>query len=42
MAEQEKPIDPEPKAGRKPKGGAQGAKGTPAKGKSGKKAKPPN
>jgi hypothetical protein len=38
MAEQEKPIEAAPKAERKPKGGAQSAKGAPAKGKSTKKA----
>src|SRR5215468_2258621 len=40
MAEPEKPIDTAPKAERKPKGGAQGAKGAPAKGKATKKATP--
>src|SRR5215472_7675293 len=40
MAEPEKPVDTEPKAERKPKGGAQGAKGAPTKGKSSKKATP--
>jgi hypothetical protein len=40
MAEPEKPMDAEPKAERKPKGGAQGAKGAPAKGKSNKKTIP--
>jgi hypothetical protein len=40
MAEPEVPIDAAPKAERKPKGGAQGAKGAPTKGKSGKKASP--
>ena len=33
-------MDAEPKAERKPKGGAQGGKGAPAKGKSGKKTTP--
>jgi hypothetical protein len=40
MAEPEKPIDAAPKAERKPKGGAPGGKGAPAKGKSGKKTTP--
>jgi len=40
MAETEKPIEAAPKAERKPKGGAQGAKGAPAKGKATKKATP--
>ena len=40
MAEPEKPIDAAPKAERKPKGGAQGAKGAPAKGRSSKKGHP--
>jgi hypothetical protein len=40
MAEPEKPIAATPKAERKPKGGAQGAKGAPAKGKASKKASP--
>ena len=40
MAEPEKSIGPAPKAERKPKGGAQGGKGAPAKGKSGKKTTP--
>jgi hypothetical protein len=41
MAEPEQPIQAAPKAERKPKGGAQGAKGAPAKGKSSKKTTPP-
>ena len=40
MAEPEKPIDAAPNTERKPKGGAQGAKGAPAKGKASKKATP--
>jgi hypothetical protein len=40
MAEPEKPIDAAPKAERKPKGDAQGAKVAPAKGKSSKKTTP--
>jgi hypothetical protein len=42
MAEPEKPIDAAPKPERKPKGGAQGAKGAPTKGKSGKKKATPS
>jgi len=40
MVEPEKPIEAAPKAERKPRGGAQGGKGAPAKGKSSKKATP--
>jgi hypothetical protein len=40
MAEPKKPIEAEPKAERKPRGGAKGAQGAPAKGKSRKKAIP--